>query len=100
MCLELMIERAKENVALGGINICVSSLERLPVLESCGSAHNAATAPCVRFSPILMEDACAQQLQYKSLCLLIRYYLANFIIIIIIYSCICCNFFLSFWYDL
>lgn len=29
MCLELMIERAEENVSFGGINICVSSLEGL-----------------------------------------------------------------------
>lgn len=60
MCLELMIERAKENVSFGGINICVSSLEGLPLQESGGSAaHNAATAPCTRFSSILMEAACA-----------------------------------------
>lgn len=90
MCLELMIERAKENVSFGGIKICVSSLEGA-ALESSSSAHNTATAPYMRLSSILMEAACAQQLQYKSLCLLFSYYLANFLIII--YSCIGCNFF-------
>ena len=73
MCLELMIERAEENVSFGGINICVSSLEglcwRVAALHTTLQWLHACA-----FSSILMEAACAQQLQYKSLCLLISYY--------------------------
>lgn len=39
MCLELMIERAKENVSLGEINICVRNLEGLPGLRSHSSIN-------------------------------------------------------------
>lgn len=71
MCLQLMIERAKENLSFGGINICVSGLEGLPALESGCSAHSTATAPCTYFSSILTEAARIHQLRYKYLCLFI-----------------------------
>lgn len=82
MCLELMIEQAKENVSCGRINICVRSPEGPTALESEESAQNPAVALCMWVSSILMEAACAQQLQCKSLCLLISYYMARFLITI------------------
>lgn len=45
-----------------------------------------------------MEAACAQQLQYKSLCLLISYYFWQVFLLLFI-RVLVAIFFLAFWYD-